>query len=74
MGKFSSQVGQRIQHETGSHLEIFTSGVELLWGNYTVFPVPVQETVTGGTKMKVYALLVHVLGAQNWKNCVIAPK
>ena len=32
-----------------SKLIFVTSGVELLWGNCTVFPVPVQGTVTGGT-------------------------
>ena len=26
-----------------------TSGVELLWGNCTVFPVPVQGILTGAT-------------------------
>ena len=29
--------------------EFLTGGVELLWGNCTVFPVPVQGILTGGT-------------------------
>ena len=32
-----------------SKLEFLTGGVELLWGNCTVFPVPVQGILTGGT-------------------------
>ena len=30
-------------------LEFLTGGVELLWGKCTVFPVPVQGILTGGT-------------------------
>ena len=30
-------------------VEFLTGGVELLWGNCTVFPVPVQGILTGGT-------------------------
>ena len=31
-----------------ANVEFVTSGVELLWGNCTVFPVPVQGALTGG--------------------------
>ena len=55
-------------------VEVVTSGVELLWGNCTVFPVPVQGTLTGGTKMKVYAPPVSIPGAQNQKNRAFSPK
>ena len=33
----------------GPNIEFVTSGVELLWCNSTVFPVPVQGILTGGT-------------------------
>jgi hypothetical protein len=31
------------------YLEFITGGVELLWGKCTVFSVPVQGILTGGT-------------------------
>ncbi len=35
--------------KNGEKLEFVTSGVELLWGNCTVFLVQVQGILTGGT-------------------------
>ena len=36
-------------HSSACTVEFLTGGVELLWGNCTVFPVPVQGILTGGT-------------------------
>jgi hypothetical protein len=55
-------------------VEFVTSGFELLWGNCTVLPVPVQGILTGGTKMKVYAPPVSIPGAQIQKNRAFSPK
>ena len=34
---------------TGDSVEFLTGGVELLWGKCTVFTVPVDEILSGGT-------------------------
>ena len=43
------QIPNRRVVGTDWNLEFLTGGVELLWDKCTVFPVPVQGILTGGT-------------------------